>query len=93
MLLGSSPGNNPSDVVTVAINAKTKVQTTITGITGSDEVWFNRGDGRFYTGSSRDCAVAVFKHHIRDGNDDHEADADHDPPLGFDPGPLASPYR
>lgn len=157
VLLGCNPGNNPSDVVTVAINAKTKVQTTITGITGSDEVWFNRGDGRYYTGSSRDCAVpgspcpaasqqkaalgvidaeglfliekipqssgshsvaadsrrnlifvpqvapasvvgsggdtttvgagicgqatngcvAVYKHHFRDGDDDHEADADH----------------
>lgn len=57
VLLGCTPQNNPSDVTTVAINAETKVQTTITHITGSDEVWFNHGDGRYYTGSSRDCTV------------------------------------
>jgi hypothetical protein len=57
VLLGCNPGNNPSDVTLAVINAKTKVQTTITGITGADEVWFNKGDGRYYTGSSRDCTV------------------------------------
>jgi len=25
---------------------------------GSDEVWFNKGDGRYYTGSNRNCAPA-----------------------------------
>src|SRR4029077_10633301 len=25
---------------------------------GSDEVWFNKGDGRYYTGSNRNCKVA-----------------------------------
>ena len=54
VLLGCTPGNNPSDTITLVINAATKVQTPITGITGSDEVWFNSGDGRYYTGSSRD---------------------------------------
>src|SRR5262249_9481932 len=27
-------------------------------ITGSDEVWFNSGDQRYYTGSNRNCKVA-----------------------------------
>jgi hypothetical protein len=58
VLLGCTPQNNPSDVITLAVNAKTKAQTPITGITGSDEVWYNSGDGRYYTGSSRDCTVA-----------------------------------
>jgi hypothetical protein len=57
VLLGCTPQNNPSDVITLAINAQTKVQTPIANITGSDEVWFNKGDGRYYTGSSRDCKV------------------------------------
>ena len=52
VLLGCTPQNNPSDVITLAVNAKTKAQTPITGITGSDEVWYNSGDGRYYTGSS-----------------------------------------
>jgi hypothetical protein len=58
VILGCTPQNNPSDVITLVINAKTKAQTPITGITGSDEVWYNSGDGRYYTGSSRDCKVA-----------------------------------
>src|SRR3984957_5190625 len=57
VLLGWPPQNNPSDGVSPAINATTKVQTPIVPITGSDEVWYNSGDGRYYTGSSRDCTV------------------------------------
>jgi hypothetical protein len=57
VLLGCTPQNNPANVATLTINATTKAQTTINDITGSDEVWFNKGDGRYYTGSSRDCTV------------------------------------
>ena len=32
---------------------------SVNGITGSDEVWFNNGDGRYYTGSSRQPGGAV----------------------------------
>jgi hypothetical protein len=32
------------------INAKTKHFANIGGLTGSDEVWFNAGDRRYYTG-------------------------------------------
>jgi len=58
VLLGCNPANNPSNTILLVINAATKAQTPITGITGADEVWFNSGDGRYYTGSSRDCKVA-----------------------------------
>jgi hypothetical protein len=41
----------------LVINAKTKEQTPIVHITGSDEVWFNKGDQRYYLGASRDCTT------------------------------------
>ena len=41
------------------INAKTKNFANIGGITGSDEVWFNKGDRRYYTGSNRACGMAA----------------------------------
>ncbi|MBV9151068.1 MAG: hypothetical protein JO204_04750, partial [Alphaproteobacteria bacterium] len=59
LLLGCTPQNNPSDTETLVINAKTKNQTLIGNITGSDEVWFNKGDFRYYTGSSRDLSGAA----------------------------------
>jgi hypothetical protein len=59
LLLGCTPGNNPSDTITLVINAKTKNYADVAGITGSDEVWFNDGDGRYYTGSSRAIGGAL----------------------------------
>jgi hypothetical protein len=58
ILLGCTPQNNPSDMTTQTINAKTKNFTEIANITGSDEVWFNPGDKRYYLGASRDCGTA-----------------------------------
>jgi hypothetical protein len=58
LLLGCTPQNNPSDTTTLVINAKTKNFANVGGITGSDEVWFNAGDHRYYTGSSRACGLA-----------------------------------
>ena len=57
LLLGCTPQNGPSDTTTLVINAKTKEQTPIIHITGSDEVWFNKGDQRYYVGASRDCTI------------------------------------
>jgi len=57
LLLGCTPQNSPSDTTTLVINAKTKEQTPIIHITGSDEVWFNKGDQRYYVGASRDCTI------------------------------------
>jgi DNA-binding beta-propeller fold protein YncE len=59
LLLGCTPQNNPSDTSTLVINAKTKHFANIGGLTGSDEVWFNAGDRRYYTGSSRACGLAA----------------------------------
>jgi hypothetical protein len=58
LLLGCTPQNNPSDTDTLVINAKTKNLALIGDITGSDEVWFNRGDFRYYLGASRACGSA-----------------------------------
>jgi hypothetical protein len=58
LLLGCTPANNPSNVTTLVINAKTKNFANIANITGSDEVWFNPGDRRYYTASNRNCTVA-----------------------------------
>lgn len=52
LLLGCTPNNNPSDTTQLVINAVTKNYANIGGITGSDEVYFNSGDRRYYTGSS-----------------------------------------
>jgi hypothetical protein len=57
LLLGCTPQNKPSDTTTLVINATTKHFAQIANITGSDEVWFNSGDQRYYTGSSRDCGA------------------------------------
>jgi len=59
LLLGCTPANNPTNVQTLVINATTKNQTLVGNITGSDEVWFNAGDGRYYTGSNRNCKAGV----------------------------------
>jgi hypothetical protein len=59
LLLGCTPGNNPSDTTTLVINAKTKNYANIANITGSDEVYFNAGDKRYYTGSSSNPGGAV----------------------------------
>jgi hypothetical protein len=58
LLLGCTPQNVPTNTSTLVINAKTKNFANIGNITGSDEVWFNAGDTRYYTGSSRDCGLS-----------------------------------
>ena len=52
LLLGCTPGNLPGSTTTLVINATTHNYAQVGGITGSDEVWFNKGDNRYYTGSS-----------------------------------------
>ena len=52
LLLGCTPGNLPGSTTTQVINAATHNYAQVAGITGSDEVWFNEGDGRYYTGSN-----------------------------------------
>jgi hypothetical protein len=59
LMLGCTPGNNPSDTQTTIISAMTKQSVSVNGITGSDEVFFNRGDNRYYLGASRAIGGAV----------------------------------
>ncbi len=69
IMLGCTPQNNPSNVITQTISATTKNFTNIANITGSDEVWFNAGDRRYYTASNRDknagaSTTQVFNPHL-----------------------------
>jgi len=59
LVLGCTPQNVPTNTTTQVINATTKNFVEVGNITGSDEVWFNAGDDRYYTGSSRDCGLAA----------------------------------
>ena len=59
LMLGCTPGNNPSDTQTTIINAQSKQSVSVNGITGSDEVFFNRGDDRYYLGASKAIGGAV----------------------------------
>jgi hypothetical protein len=53
LALGCTPGNNPSDTQTTIISAQTTNSVSVNGITGSDEVFFNAGDARYYLGASK----------------------------------------
>jgi hypothetical protein len=59
LLLGCTPANNPANDSTLVINATTKHFSHVNNIVGSDEVWFNSGDGRYYTGSNRNCTTSA----------------------------------
>src|SRR5215467_6704653 len=59
MMLGCTPQNVPTNTTTQVINAITKHFVEVGGLTGSDEVWYNSGDNRYYTGSSRACGKAA----------------------------------
>jgi hypothetical protein len=59
LLLGCTPANNPANDSTLVINATTKNFSHVNKIVGSDEVWFNSGDGRYYTGSNRNCTTSA----------------------------------
>jgi len=60
LLLGCTTANNPSDTSTLVINAGiTGNSINVAHIVGSDEVWFNKGDRRYYTGSNRQPGGAV----------------------------------
>ena len=56
--MGCTPANNPNNTSTLVINATTKHFSHV-NIVGSDEVWFNKGDKRYYTGSNRNCKTTA----------------------------------
>jgi hypothetical protein len=59
LLQGCTSSAEPSNTSTLVINAVTKHFANIGGITGSNEVWFNAGDSRYYTGSDNAIGGAV----------------------------------
>jgi hypothetical protein len=59
VMVGCTPQNQPSDDETTIINAKTFRYVDVGNLTGSDEVWYDAGSGRYYTGSSRMIGGAV----------------------------------
>src|SRR5499433_4127384 len=59
LMLGCTPRNNPSDTQTTIFSARTTQSVSVNGVTGSDEVFFNAGDRRYYLGASANPAGAV----------------------------------
>ena len=59
LLQGCTQSAEPSNTSTLVINAVTKHFANIGDITGSNEVWFNAGDARYYTGSNNAVGGAV----------------------------------
>jgi hypothetical protein len=59
VMVGCTPGNQPGDNETTVINAKTFRYVDVGNLTGSDEVWYNPGSNRYYTGSNRMTGGAV----------------------------------
>jgi hypothetical protein len=51
VMVGCTPGNQPGDNETTIINAKTFKYVDVGELTGSDEVWYDAGSGRYYTAS------------------------------------------
>lgn len=52
VMLGCTPRNQPSDHETTIINATSLNYVDVGNLTGSDEVWFNKGSNRYYAGAS-----------------------------------------
>jgi hypothetical protein len=59
VMVGCTPGNQPGDNETTIINAKTFRYVDVGNLTGSDEVWYDAGSNRYYTGSNRMIGGAV----------------------------------
>lgn len=59
VMVGCTPGNQSTDLETTVINAKTFNYVDVGDLTGSDEVWYNSGSNRYYTGSSANPGGAV----------------------------------
>jgi hypothetical protein len=59
IMLGCTPQNVPTNTTTQVLDAIRKNFVEVGNITGSDEVWFNAGDRRYYLGASRACGLAA----------------------------------
>jgi DNA-binding beta-propeller fold protein YncE len=51
VMVGCTPNNQPGNIETTIINAKTFRYVAVGNVSGSDEVWFDEGSGRYYTAS------------------------------------------
>jgi hypothetical protein len=52
VMVGCTPANQPGDLETTIINVMSFNYVDVGNLTGSDEVWYDAGSGRYYTGSS-----------------------------------------
>lgn len=52
VMVGCTPNNQAGDNETTILNMNTLDYVDVGNLSGSDEVWFNRGSNRYYTGSS-----------------------------------------
>jgi hypothetical protein len=61
LLLGCTPGNVATNLTTLVVSTTRHdfPWTNIGNITGSDEVWYNSGDQRYYLGASKNCTTFV----------------------------------
>lgn len=59
VMVGCTPRNQAGDNETTIINAKTFRYVDVGNLTGSDEVWYDAGSRRYYTGSSAMPSGAV----------------------------------
>jgi 3D (Asp-Asp-Asp) domain-containing protein len=56
---GCTPNNQPGDLETTIINTESFKYVDVGNLTGSDEVWYDSGSDRYYTGSSAMPSGAV----------------------------------
>jgi hypothetical protein len=59
VLLGCTPQNTGTNITSQVMNLTTRNFVEVGNITGSDEVWYNSGDNRYYTASNRNCKPGV----------------------------------
>jgi hypothetical protein len=52
VMFGCTPNNQPGDNETTVLNSNSFHYVDVGNLTGSDEVWYNKGSNRYYTGSS-----------------------------------------
>jgi len=59
VMLGCTPGNEPGNNGETILDDRTFAQVSTQGVTGADEVWYDAGTNKYYTGSSKNPGGAV----------------------------------
>jgi len=57
VMAGCNPGNQAGDNELTIVNSKTLNYVDVGKLSGADEVWYNRGSNRYYTGSNANPAA------------------------------------